>query len=262
MAKITKLVLPVAGLGKRLRPLTFKTPKNLIKLNGKPLLEYALEEAKPAGIKEVILIISPEHRRQFEQYLAAARKKFPDLTFHIRIQEEPLGNGHAILQAADLAENESFAVRFCDDIIIDKSPLLEALINFYEICNAPLILLERVPREEVCLYGVVKVKKINSQPFLYQVFDVIEKPKIEEAPSDLIIVGGYILTPAIMSHLSRLENSKKFTPDNELWLTDAFRAELKAGGKLYGWEFSGKRFDCGKLTDLKKAEEFMAGGCN
>lgn len=257
MGKIRKLVLPVAGVGKRLRPLTLRTPKNLLSLDGKPLLAYALEEASRAGVKEVILVASPEHRKRFEKYLAAARRQFPDLRFTVRVQKEPIGNGHAILRAADLLKGEPFAVRFCDDVIVSRVPVLISLIRLFERCRAPVMLLKRVPKAKVSRYGVVRVKKVKEQSSLYEITDFVEKPPVAEAPSNLIVVGGYILTPAIIRNLSRLERAGTFTPERELWLTDAFRLEIARRGKLYGWEFPGKRLDCGTLEGFRKAELFF-----
>ncbi len=273
--------MPVAGLGTRLRPLTLTTPKNLIPVAGKPLLEYALDEAVPAGIKEVVLVISPEHKAQYEEYLVSARQKYPQLNFHIRVQEKPWGHGHAVLQAADVVDDEPFLVRFCDDIIVGGNPVIRTLIRIFEERSAPVVLLERVPKSEVGRYGVVKAEEIQTNPKIFRISDFVEKPKPEEAPSDLIVIGGYALTPEVMSGLKRLEKNMRRENDS-LLLTDPIVEMLKkpvypvrscahafgmspsgtAGAAtsngVYGWEFDGKRLDCGTLTGLKAAEEWIS----
>ncbi len=254
---LRKLILPVAGLGKRLRPLTLTTPKNLIPLRGKPILEYALEEAVEVGIREVILIVSPEHEPQYEAYLASARTRFPKLTFHVRRQAKPWGNGHAILQAADLLEpGEAFAVRFCDDVILAPEPMLGKLIAHAREYQASALYLMQVPPADVSRYGVVKATATPT-PDLYRIWDLVEKPKLEEAPSNLIIIGGYVLSYRVLEHLQEL--AKGMTQaDDALMITDALLKSLTAGEPLYGFEFSGTRLDCGTLDGLKTAEEYMA----
>lgn len=254
---VKKLVLPLAGLGKRLRPLTLVTPKNLVELCGKPILEYTLEDAALSGVNDIILVISPDHRVQFDKYLEIARKQFPKLAIHVRFQEIPLGNGHAILQAADLVGEAPFLVRFCDDVIISDKPILKTLAGFFGKYGSPTMLLERVAPEFVSRYGVVATEDLGHEPFLCKIKDVVEKPQKEEAPSNLIIVGGYVLTAGIVRHLKNLKQTKEFTTKNELWLTEAFQLELEAGGKIYGWEFQGKRLDCGTLEGLREAGEYL-----
>ena len=255
MKHITKLVLPVAGLGKRLLPLTKKIPKNLVKANGKPMIEYVLEEAVLSGIKEIILIVNPLHRKQFESYLVSAKKKFSNLKFHIREQATPGGNGHAIVQAYNLVEREPFAVRFCDDIILNQPPVLGTLIKLFDTYRGPVLLLERVPQSMVSRFGVVAVKKIKDR--IYQINKIIEKPKQSQAPSNLTIVGGYVLTPDVIRNLKSVADTLPVIADDALPLAVALQIELIVGGKVYGWEFNGKRLDCGTLEKLKKTEEFL-----
>lgn len=266
MAKITKLVLPVAGRGKRLLPITRHIPKNLIKVNGRPLLEYVLEEAAQSGIKEVILIVSPVARRKFEEYIRVSGRKFPSLRFHIREQATPGGNGHAIVQAYDLLSREPFAVRFCDDVIIGKPPVLESLIGIFESRRSPVLLLERVPKRLVSRFGVVGVKaakgkaqsaKNKTGGKVYQITKIIEKPPAKEAPSNLTIVGGYILTPSVLRNLKTVADTLPVVADDALPLAVALQIELIIGGKIYGWEFPGQRLDCGTLEKLKKTEQIL-----
>jgi UTP--glucose-1-phosphate uridylyltransferase len=264
MKKVTKLVLPVAGLGKRLRPLTYKTPKNLVKVNGRPLIEYALQEAVLSGIKDVILVVNPSVRDKFEKYLSLGRKKFPALRFHVREQATPGGNGHAIVQAHDLLHGEPFAVRFCDDIIVEKPPVLSSLIKLFDVYKAPILLLERVPKKLVSRFGVVGAKRVRSRggARIYQITKIIEKPKAEDAPSNLTIVGGYVLTPAILRNLKSISDTLPIVADDALPLAVALQIELIIGGQVYGWEFPGRRLDCGTLEKLRKTEGFLRNPIN
>ena len=263
MKKITKLVLPVAGLGKRLLPLTKKTPKNLIPVNGKPLIEYALEDAAASGIKEVILVVNPAHREQFKQYLKKRAKRFPGLKFHLRVQHTPSGNGHALLPAFDLLKNEPFIVRFCDDIILSKEPLIKSLSSLFSRYKAPILLLERIPRKDVSRYGVVGIKSIKYQVSsikrrkIYEITKIVEKPKTNQAPSNLIIVGGYVLTPSVLRNIKQVADSLPIVAEDALPLAVGLQIELIIGRKVYGWEFDGKRLDCGTLDNLGKTEEAL-----
>ncbi|MEK7212104.1 MAG: sugar phosphate nucleotidyltransferase [Patescibacteria group bacterium] len=252
MNPIKKLVLPVAGLGKRLRPLTLTTPKNLIPLAGKPLVEYALDEAAAAGIQEAILVISPEHREAYEEYIKLASRHYPRIKFHLRVQEKPWGHGHAVLQAADVIQNEPFLVRFCDDVILGGRPTLQTLIKLFNIHQAPVVLI--TPDPDISRYGVVSGEKISSDPSVYKINKIIEKPRKEEAPSNLIVVGGYALTPDIMSRLKRLSSSMSKEND-ALLINDGINELFNEGKYIYGWEFDGKRLDCGTVAGLEEAEK-------
>ncbi len=262
--KVTKLVLPVAGLGKRLLPLTKRTPKNLVPVCGRPLLEYVLHEAIQSGIQEVILIVNPAHRAKFEHYLRLNRKRFPALSFHIREQATPGGNGHAIVQAHDLLGNDPFAVRFCDDVVIAEKPVLRSLMDIFKAKRASVLLLERVPKKLVSRFGVVGVKKpktknskIKTGGRVYQITKIVEKPAAKEAPSNLTIVGGYILTPAILRNLKAVADTLPVIANDALPLAVALQIELILHGRVFGWEFTGMRLDCGTLEKLKKAEEYL-----
>lgn len=264
--KVTKLVLPVAGLGKRLRPLTRNRPKALVPLNGGPLLGYVLAEAEESGIREVVLVVSPQHISHFRNYLANNRRTFKNLRFHIRVQEKPLGNGHAVIQASDILGKDPFAVRFCDDLLLCKPPALHHLLSFYERYRAPILLLERVPHKLVSRYGVVEIKatakkmqgSAKGRGRVYEIKDIIEKPKPAAAPSDLTIVGGYVLTPTILRNLKKIAASLPAAANDALPIAVSFQVELITGGKLYGWEFFGTRLDCGTLEGFKRAESFLA----
>ena len=263
--KITKLVLPVAGLGKRLLPLTKKTPKNLVKVGGRPLVEYVLNEAVASGIKDVILIVNPDHRAQFEQYLRTNGRRFPSLKFHVREQATPGGNGHAIVQAHDLLEGEPFAVRFCDDVLLAEEPVLKTLIGIYKTYRASVLLLERVPKKLVSRFGVVGVRKPKAKKpgspgagkKVYQITKIVEKPAVKDAPSNLTIVGGYVLTPAILRNLKSVADTLPVIANDALPLAVALQIELILHGGVFGWELQGQRLDCGTLEKLEKAEKIL-----
>lgn len=260
---VTKLVLPVAGLGKRLRPLTLRQPKALVPLNGGPLLDYVLKEGVLSGIREVILVISPQHERHFKRYLKNHAGDFKGLKFHIRRQERPLGNGHAVIQAADILKKEPFAVRFCDDLLVDRPTALGRMMAFYRRHAAPILLLERVPERLVSRYGVVGVK---TSPFeirgskkgsVFRITEIVEKPKPSRAPSNLTIVGGYVLSPSILNNLTKIADSLPAAANDALPIAVAFQVELMTGGKIFGWEFDGRRLDCGTLDGFRSAESFL-----
>ncbi len=260
--KITKLVLPVAGLGKRLLPLTSKIPKNLVTVCGKPLLEYVLEEAEISGIKEVVLIVNPEHKKHFEEYLKKGRKIF-NFRFYIREQLTPGGNGHAIAQAYDLLGKEPFIVRFCDDVILSRMPVTGALVKLFNKYKKPIVLLERVPKILVSRFGVVATRgkhmsisgKIGGR--LFRIVKIVEKPAANRAPSNLTIVGGYVLTPKIIADLKSVAETLPVIANDALPLAVALQISLITGGQIYGWEFDGRRLDCGTLENLGKAEEVL-----
>jgi UTP--glucose-1-phosphate uridylyltransferase len=262
MIKITKLVLPVAGLGKRLLPLTKKTPKNLIIVNGKPILEYALDEALESGIKEVILIVNPLHLNKFRQYINKAKVRFAGMKFHLRTQDKPAGNGHALLPAGDLIGKEPFAVRFCDDILLDSPPVLGSLIKIFEKLNSSVMLLERVPKKMVYRFGVVKVKKLGLKiprvnGNLWKIESVIEKPKLKDAPSNLTVVGGYILTNSVFRNLKKVAESLPLASPDAIPINIGIQIELIIGNPVYGWEFNGKRLDCGTIEKLEIASNYL-----
>lgn len=261
MKKVTKLVLPVAGLGKRLMPLTKKTPKNLLKVDGKPLIEFAFEEAVEAGIKDVILITGPVWKKSFETYVKSVKKKFPSLRFHIRVQETPAGNGHALISAADLIKGRPFAVRFCDDVLISREPILSSLLKVFEKKKASVMLLERVPKSQVRRFGVVAVKKperiAGVKGNVYEITGVVEKPAPRKAPSNLIVVGGYVLTPTVLESLIKVAEALPNAAPDSIPINVGLQIEFIVGKKLYGWEFIGKRLDCGTLEKFQKAQEII-----
>lgn len=259
MKRIKTLILAVAGEGTRLRPLTLTTPKNLIPVAGKPILEYQLEEAAATGIEEVVLVVKTDQRHLFEEYIESVQGKFPQFTFHLRNQDEALGDGHAVMQAADLVRDEPVLVRYPDDLIVGGTPALEGLQEMYARYGKPGFLVMEVPHDQVYRYGVVKAEKIDEENSIYKISQVIEKPKIEEAPSNLIVITGYVMMPHMFEYLKKFASGELETKDRykEIRMADAFAQEILEGGEVYGWQFPGVRLDCGTLEGLQEAEMYL-----
>ena len=265
---ISKAVLPAAGLGTRFLPATKSCPKEMLPLVDKPLIQYVVEEAKASGINEVIIITGRGKNAiedhfdvsfELEQLLAqrgkidlveTVRKISNMISFCYVRQREALGLGHAILCARQVVGDEPFAVLLGDDIIHSEVPCLRQLLDVYEKYNCSILAVERVPRDQVGNYGVVAPRKIENR--LYQVLDLVEKPDPARAPSDLAIIGRYILTPEVFQEIEETR------PDSggEIQLTDALRLLLKRQA-IYAYEFEGTRYDAGsKLGFLKATVEF------
>ena len=266
--KIKKAVFPVAGLGTRFLPATKASPKEMMPLVDKPLIQYVVEEAIDAGIEEVIMITGRgknaiedhfdisfelEHalRGKNDNKMLEEVQRISNLVdfWYIR-QKEPLGLGHAILRTKDLIGNEPFAVLLGDDIIHSNVPTIKQLMNIHEKYNASVIAVEKVDKKDISGYGVIEPKKLDER--VYQIMDMVEKPSPQDAPSDLAIIGRYILTPEIFTAL------EKTVPDKsgEIQLTYGLRHLLK-NQVVYAYQFEGKRYDAGnKLGFLKATVEF------
>lgn len=258
MKEITKLVLPVAGLGKRLQPLTLKTPKALVKANGKPLLDYVLEETRGTTIDEAILVINPKQKKDFLRYLASAKRKFPNLKFKIRNQKYPLGTGHVILMAGAFVGKEPFAVRFADDVLVSRNPVLPEILRNFRENKTSILTLRRVSRKLVHRFGVVKVEKFKKNKRLFRIKKIIEKPKTQEVPSNLVLIGAYVLTPDITKEADYINKKNKGNLKNDSQLlTDAFGLAIKKNKKILGWEFKGTYLDCGTLDAFREAEGYL-----
>lgn len=253
-SSITTLVLPVAGRGTRLQPLTNDRPKALVELSSRPLLSYFLEEAVLSDITDVVLIISPEFLGQFEAYLSGAQVLFPQLRFHLYIQTEPWGHGRALLTAYDFLKGKPFIVRFSDDVIFSDVPTNTSLRRAFELHNAPIILLEKVPIEKISQYGVVGISESFSED-LHHISHFVEKPDVP--PSDLAVVGGYVFTPELLEHLREADPCAPQVADG-LLINEAFYRELAREGKIVGLTLSGRRFDCGGLEGFQAAERFLS----
>lgn len=265
--KIKKAIIPIAGLGTRFLPLSKEVPKELWPLVDKPVLQYIIEETIASGIKEIIFVSRPEKKiiwdyfskidkeltvilkeRKKEEILKELenfKKVFEEISFSQLasfsqvFQKRPLGNGHAILRAKKKVLNEPVAVLFADDVVESKTPCLFQLIKIFEKYKKPIIALYRLPKEKLPSYGVVKVKKIANR--LYKIEKIIEKPSILEAPSNLAIVGRYILTPEVFEYLEKAKPGK----GGEIYLSENLEKILEDGKEIYGYEFEGKWLECG-----------------
>lgn len=259
MQRITKAILPVAGFGTRFLPATKAQPKEMLPVVDKPVVQYLVEEAVASGIEEIIFVTGRGKRaiedhfdvsyelentlvEKNKQDLLAAVQKISNLAkFSYVRQPIPLGDGHALLCAKHLVnKGEAVAVLFGDDIVDGEVPALRQLIDVYEKYQDPVIALMQVMPEEVSKFGVVEPIRIDERT--HEIKNFIEKPKQEEAPSNLIAVGKYVITYEV---LEALEHLRVQADKNEIRLADAFIQLLKEGRPLYGYEFEGTRHDCG-----------------
>lgn len=266
---VTKAVIPAAGLGTRLLPATKAQPKEMLPVVDKPVLHYVVEEAVNSGIEDILIITGRGKRAivdyfdaypELENYLRQRGKydllneiqKVSELAniYYVR-QRSPNGLGDAILYAEKFVGNEPFAVLLGDDITVSNPPCTKMLIDVFETYGENVIAVEEVKKEDVTKYGIIKPEKIGED--LYLVKDIIEKPAVEIAPSNLATMGRYILTPKIFYYL------KKIKPGygGELQLTDALRASLK-DHRLYALHFKGKRYDIGDKFGFIKANIELA----
>jgi UTP--glucose-1-phosphate uridylyltransferase len=262
-------VFPAAGLGTRFLPATKAQPKEMLPLVDKPMIQYVVEEAVASGLSEII-VVTGRGKRAIEDHFDAAfeleyylndRGKVEELAqiktiselasvSYVR-QKEPLGLGHAILCARSLVGDEPFAVFLGDDIIgAAPSPCMRQLLDVCERHQGLAIAVQRVPREHIHQYGVVSARPL--EPRVHEVLDLVEKPKAQDAPSDLAIIGRYVLPPEIFAILSETRADAR----GEIQLTDALR-ELRRRRPMYAVEFEGRRYDTGdKLGFLKATVEF------
>lgn len=264
-----KAVIPAAGLGTRLLPATKAQPKEMLPVVDKPAIQYVVEEAVASGIKD-ILIITGRGKRAIEdhfdravelEYLLEKSGKTGELDeikhisemaniFYIR-QKEQLGLGHAVLCAKEHINEEAFSVMLGDDLIINSKPCIRQLIDVYEQTKSSVIAVESIPEDKVNKYGIIKAKPVSEN--LFEIEDIIEKPKIEEAPSNLAAIGRYVLTPQIFDCLEKTGPGV----DGEIQLTDGIKRLLE-NEKVYAFQFSGQRFDIGSKEDWIKATVELA----
>jgi len=261
--KISKALFPAGGLGTRFLPATKASPKEMLPIVDKPLIQYAIEEAIGCSIEEFI-IITGKYKRAIEDHFDSAyeleeklrkadKKKLLDeitklnhLNFAYIRQKAALGLGHAILCARPFVKDEPFAVLLSDDLIAPEETLLGEMIDLYEKYGCSIIALEEVPMSEVHKYGVIEGKSCGNG--VYKISDLIEKPAREKAPSNLAIIGRYILTPGIFSVLEKLSPGR----GGEIQLTDGLKKLLKKE-PIYGYIFKGKRYDAGDKFGYLKA---------
>lgn len=262
--RIRKAVIPVAGLGTRFLPATKVVPKELLPIVDKPAIQYIVEEAVAAGIDEIILVTGRgkqgimdyfDRSPELEEHLKLREKenllgivqKLPALAEFITVwQSEPLGLGHAVLCAKDVVGNEPFFVCLPDDLIDSEIPCIAQMLKIYERYPGPVIAVERVPPDQVNQYGILKSKEIEKS--LHRIETLVEKPPLKEAPSDLGIVGRYLLPPRIFPILQNLRPGR----GGEIQLTDAL-IELAKKEECYGFEFTGTRYDTGDKLGFLKA---------
>jgi len=266
--RLRKAVLPAAGLGTRFLPATKAQPKEMLPLVDKPLIQYVVEEAVAAGIEDIIIVtgrgksaiedhfdVSFELERFLEdrgQKEELARVRAISDLIHVCYvrQKEAQGLGHAVGVAEHLVGEEPFAVLLGDDLIDSKVPCIQQMLNVFEKEQGPVLAVMRVPGDEISSYGVIAGERIGER--LYRIRDMVEKPPAQEAPSDLAIIGRYILTPDIFPHLASTAKDER----GEIQLTNGLRS-LASQRPVYGYEFEGRRHDCGnKLGFLKASVEY------
>lgn len=264
--KVTKAIFPVAGMGTRFLPATKSVPKEIMTLVDRPLIQYAIDEARAAGIKEFIFVTSRgkgaledyfDHAPQLEQELK--KKKKTELLevlkntnmesgaiAYIR-QHRPLGLGHAVWCARRLIGNEPFAVILPDDVIAAEKPCLQQMVEAYEETGGNMVAAMEVAPEKSSSYGMLDVSDNMGQ--MVKVKGMVEKPAMEDAPSNLAVIGRYILAPTVLQNLNQLKSGS----GGEIQLTDAIAREIEQEREVFGFRFRGQRFDCGSKSGFLQA---------
>jgi UTP--glucose-1-phosphate uridylyltransferase len=264
--KVTKAIFPVAGLGTRFLPATKSIPKEIMTLVDRPLIQYAIDEARAAGIKEFIFVTSRgkgaledyfDHSHELESTLRKAGKE--DLLEALRDtnmesgaiayirQHKALGLGHAVWCARRLIGQEPFAVILPDDVIAAEKPCLQQMVEAHAETGGNMVAAMEVPSEKTSAYGILDVR--DDMGALVSVKGMVEKPAANTAPSNLAVIGRYILTPKIFQHLNRLKSGA----GGEVQLTDAIAEEITRSNNVYGFRFRGQRFDCGSKAGFLQA---------
>lgn len=264
--KVTKAIFPVAGLGTRFLPATKSVPKEIMTLVDRPLIQYAIDEARAAGIKEFIFVTSRgksaledyfDHAPDLESSLRKAGKtELLDILkktsmdsgaiAYIR-QHKALGLGHAVWCARRLVGNEPFAVILPDDVIAAEKPCLQQMVEAYAETGGSMVATMEVAPEKTSSYGVLDISGENGP--VVNVRGMVEKPPAGQAPSNLAVIGRYILAPKIMQNLNQIDKGA----GGELQLTDAIAKELTEGRDVFGYRFQGQRFDCGSKAGYLQA---------
>jgi len=266
--RVRKAVFPAAGLGTRFLPATKASPKEMLPLVDKPLIQYVVEEAVASGIESVIIVTGRgksaiedhfdvsfelekllEERGKTEELKAMRAVSAMARVSYVR-QKEALGLGHAVLQARDLVGNEPFAVMLSDDIIDSQTPALKQLLDVYEKYDAPVVAVFEVEGEAISRFGVVDAEEVEAG--VYKIRDMVEKPPVAQAPSNLAIIGRYVLTPDIFDEIEQTQPGAI----GEIQITDAMRSLLKKR-PFYAVRFEGTRYDAGdKLGFLMATVQF------
>ena len=267
---IKKAVLPVAGLGTRFLPASKATPKEMLPIIDKPLVQYAVEEAASNGIEEIIFITSPKKlsikkhfdiNHELESILKDSKQEeildklnpeiFKEIKFHYVNQNEQNGLGHAVLQAEDIVGNDPFAVLLPDDLFFSKKSCLSQLIDIYKQTRSSVIAVNKIEKVNIHKYGVIKPGEIKEK--LIKVEDIVEKPSQEEAPSDIAVCGRYIFNASIFKFLK----STNFDKLGEIQLTDAIK-KLLYEEEVFASIYEGEKFDCGSKQGFVHATIALA----
>ncbi|NTT87011.1 UTP--glucose-1-phosphate uridylyltransferase GalU [Tabrizicola fusiformis] len=263
--KVTKAIFPVAGLGTRFLPATKSIPKEIMTLVDRPLIQYAIDEARAAGIKEFIFVTS-RGKSALEDYFdrapelesslkKAGKEQLLDILKDTNMdsgaiaylrQDRPLGLGHAVWCARRMIGNEPFAVLLPDDVIAAEKPCLQQMVEAYEQTGGNMVAAMEVPPEKASAYGVLDIGEDMGS--IVKAKGMVEKPKAEEAPSNLAVIGRYILSPKVMTNLNKMKHGA----GGEIQLTDAIAEEV-ANGEVYGFRFRGQRYDCGSKAGFLQA---------
>lgn len=269
MARVRSVVIPAAGLGTRILPATKAFPKELLPLVDRPIIQYGVEEAAAAGIDRVVLVTSPGNDMTAAHFrpnpaleaILEKRGKTESLALVRRVselaelttvhQEQPLGLGHAVLMGAPAVRGEPFAVLLPDDVIDADPPALQRMVELFDELDGPVLLVERVPRDAVNRYGIIEAAPLR--PGVFEVRGLVEKPDPADAPSDLAIVGRYILTPDLFAVLERTGAGA----GGEIQLTDGLR-DLLAQRRIYACELAGVRHDAGNRLGFLQASLYFA----
>lgn len=266
--EVKKAILPMAGLGSRFYPISKAVGKELLPLVDCPMISYAIEEAKQAGIEEIVLVVKENNKNvldyfksdsKLEQFLEnrgakdplenlqAAHRGLEQINFSLVVQPSPKGDGDAVLKAEKKVGKEPFAVVFFDDIFVSRTPALTQLINVFQTSRKIVVGLKKASAEKLPFYGVVKAEKIANN--LYKIKDIVEKPAMGQAPSDLALSSRYILTDEIFPYLKKIPPNAK----GETILADALKAMLADGKIIYGYEIEGDWLECGNMADWLKS---------
>ena len=264
--KVTKAIFPVAGLGTRFLPATKSIPKEIMTLVDRPLIQYAIDEARAAGIKEFIFVTARgksaledyfDHSPELENTLR--KKGNLDMLEELKStnmdsgaiayirQHKALGLGHAVWCARRLVGNEPFAVILPDDVIAAEKPCLQQMVEAHAETGGCMVAAMEVPQDKASSYGVLDIKEDMGD--MVSVKGMVEKPPADKAPSNLAVIGRYILTPKVMQNLNRIKSGS----GGEIQLTDAIAEEIAQGRDVFGYRFRGQRFDCGSKAGFLQA---------
>ena len=269
---INKCLFPAAGYGTRFLPATKAVPKEMLPILTKPLLQYAVEEALSAGITNMAIVTGRGKRAiedhfddafelesqlsgtSKEHYLKEIKEVIEKTTFTYIRQKQMLGLGHAILTGETLIGDEPFAVVLADDLCdYDEKSVISQMIEIYNQYQCSVVAIEEVPTNQINKYGIIAGNLVDNSSNMYQVTEMIEKPEEKNAPSNMAIIGRYILTPDIFNILKNIEPDK----NGEIQITDALKIQAKQG-KVIAYKFEGKRFDCGSVKGYLEANNHFA----